>query len=183
MGKFFQSISKGHKAFIEQQKMYFVATAPLSSDGRINMSPKGLDSFRILGDNRVGYMDVTGSGNETSAHLLENQRFTIMFCSFDKQPLILRLYGKGEVILPDSEAWSKWSPNFKILPSTRQIMILTVDLVQTSCGFGVPTYEYIEDKDRHFKWAGDKDAGALEQYKIEKNFKSIDGLPTHLSKG
>ena len=163
--------------------MYFVATAPLSAEGHINMSPKGLDSFRILGDNKVGYMDVTGSGNETSAHILENQRLTVMFCSFDKQPLILRLYGKAEVILADSERWVEWSPYFDILPSTRQIMLLTVDLVQNSCGFGVPTYQYIEDKDRHFKWAGDKDSNALEQYKREKNFKSLDGLPTHLSKG
>ncbi|MFT6810633.1 MAG: hypothetical protein ACJA01_003878 [Saprospiraceae bacterium] len=182
MGKFFETLSSQHKSFIEEQKMYFVASAPLEGSGHINLSPKGLDSFRILGDNKVGYMDVTGSGNETSAHILENQRLTFMFCSFDKQPLILRLYGQGQVVLPDTESWKQWSPHFNILPSTRQLILMTVDMVQTSCGFGVPTYQFIEDKNIHFKWAGGKDIQALEDYKKEKNWESLDGLPTHLSK-
>ena len=100
MGKFFTNILDHHKAFIEKQKMFFVASAPLSADGRVNLSPKGMDSFRIFEDNRVAYMDIIGSGNETSAHILENGRITFMFCAFDGPPLILRLYGKGYAVLP-----------------------------------------------------------------------------------
>jgi len=181
MGKFFDTLSSQHKAFIEKQKMYFVATAPLAESGHINLSPKGLDSFRILGNNTVGYMDVIGSGNETSAHILENERMTFMFCSYDPQPLILRLYGRGEVVLPNSDSWEKRSGHFKILPSTRQLILMNVELVQTSCGYGVPTYKYIEDKEIHFKWSDGKDTEALEEYKKQKNWKSLDGLPTHLT--
>src|SRR5216683_14700 len=109
MGKVQESIQDHHQAFIEKQKMFFVATAPLSAEGHINLSPKGMDSFRVLSPTRVAYMDITGSGNETSAHILENGRITIMFCAFEGPPNILRLYGKGHSILPSSKEWQKLS--------------------------------------------------------------------------
>ena len=153
MGKFHDSIKPAHKTFIENQHIFFVATAPLSADGRVNLSPKGLDCFKILSDQQVAYMDLVSSGNETSAHTLENGRITIMFCSFDATPNILRLYGKGFAVLPGSEKWKTYAPHFQIYPSTRQLIVANIDLVQTSCGFGVPMYNYTGERDIHFEWA------------------------------
>lgn len=181
MGKFYQQIEPPHKAFISEQKLFFVATAPLSENGRINLSPKGLDSFRVLSENRVAYMDLISSGNETSAHTLENGRITFMFCAFDAKPNILRLYGKGFTVLPSSELWEEYAVYFTIYPSTRQIIVADIDLVQTSCGYGVPLYEYVGERDIHFKWADTKGAAGLKAYLNEKNLKSLDGLPTNLS--
>lgn len=180
MGKVTTSISPAHKAFIQEQHMFFVATAPLSSEGKTNLSPKGLDCFRVLDDNKVGYMDLIGSGNETSAHLLENGRITFMFCSFSGKPNILRLYGKGFVVLPGSELWEYYAKQFIIYPSTRQIIVAEIDLVQTSCGFGVPLYEYVGERDIHFEWAEKKGEEGLIQYMKDKNLRSLDGLPTDL---
>ncbi len=181
MGKFHEQIKPEHQAFIEKQHLFFVATAPLSEEGRINLSPKGLDAFRVLGPQQVAYMDLISSGNETSAHTLENGRITFMFCSFEGAPNILRLYGKGTVVLPGNPDWETYSPHFTIYPSTRQIIVATIDLVQTSCGFGVPLYEYLGDRDIHFDWANKKGAEGLQEYQEEKNRVSLDGLPTHLS--
>ena len=181
MGKFSNSITPAHKEFIENQHIFFVATAPLNSDGRVNLSPKGLDSFRVLGDNKVGYMDLISSGNETSAHILENGRITFMFCSFDKVPNILRLYGKGSTVLKDSEDWSVYSQHFTIYPSTRQIIIADIDLVQTSCGFGVPLFDYKGERDNHFLWAEKLGSEGLKNYIQDKNLKSLDDLPTKIS--
>lgn len=178
MGKFFNGIQSAHRAFIERQHLFFVGTAPLSGEGRINLSPKGLDSFRVLDENLAGYMDLIGSGNETSAHVLENGRITFMFCAFDGPPNILRLYGKGRAVLPGSEAWEKWSPHFPVYPSTRQLILAEIDLVQTSCGFGVPLYEYGGERDIHFDWAAKKGPDGLKEYIMEKNSVSLDGLPT-----
>jgi hypothetical protein len=180
MGKFSNSIQTAHKEFIKDQHLFFVATAPLSGNGRINLSPKGLDCFRVLDDNRVAYMDLISSGNETSAHTLENGRITFMFCSFTDKPNILRLYGKGFTVLPDSELWDLFSKDFIIYPSTRQIIVADIDLVQTSCGFGVPLFDYIGERDVHFEWAEKKGAEGLVQYMKEKNLKSLDSLPTNL---
>lgn len=180
MGKFSNSINTAHKEFIKDQHIFFVATAPLSGDGRVNLSPKGLDCFRVLGDNKVAYMDLISSGNETSAHTLENGRITFMFCSFSDKPNILRLYGKGFTVLPDSDLWDWYSKNFTIYPSTRQIIVADIDLVQTSCGFGVPMFEYMGDREIHFKWAEKKGADGLVQYMKEKNLKSLDSLPTDI---
>jgi hypothetical protein len=180
MGKFHDSIKPAHKELIEKQHIFFVATAPLSADGRVNLSPKGLDCFRVLSDNKVAYMDLISSGNETSAHTLENGRITIMFCSFEGAPNILRLYGKGFAVLPGTEEWSVYSPHFKIYPSTRQIIVADIDMVQTSCGFGVPLYDYAGERDIHFEWAEKKGADGLHEYILEKNLKSLDGLPTDL---
>jgi hypothetical protein len=178
MGKFFDHIEPHHKAFIEKQHIFFVATAPLSAEGRVNVSPKGLDAFRVLSENQVGYMDIISSGNETSAHTLENGRITIMLCSFEGNPNIMRLYGRGRTILPDSEEWATFAPHFNILPSTRQLMIADIDLVQTSCGFGVPLYDYAGERSIHFEWAEKKGQQGLETYLQEKNLVSLDGLDT-----
>ncbi|MBL7745372.1 MAG: pyridoxamine 5'-phosphate oxidase family protein [Chitinophagaceae bacterium] len=180
MGKLHDSIKPAHKEFIEKQHIFFVATAPLSAEGRINLSPKGLDCFKVLSEQKVAYMDLISSGNETSAHTRENGRITIMFCSFEGAPNILRLYGKGFAVLPDTDEWKEYSPHFKIYPSTRQIIVADIDLVQTSCGFGVPLYDFIGDRDIHFEWAEKKGADGLYDYIQQNNLKSLDGLPTDL---
>lgn len=181
MGKFHEKIKPAYKEFIENQHIFFVSTAPLSGDGRVNLSPKGLDCFRVLGENKVAYMDLISSGNETSAHTLENGRITFMFCSFDKEPLILRLYGKAYTVLKNTESWDEYAVNFKIYQSTRQIIVAEIDLVQTSCGFGVPFFEYKGERDIHFKWAEQKGEEGLKAYIQEKNLVSLDGLPTDIS--
>ncbi len=180
MGKFHDTIQDHHKAFIEQQKMFFVSTAPLGPEGHINLSPKGMDSFRVLSPARVAYMDIVGSGNETSAHILENGRITFMFCAFEGPPNILRLYGKGKTILPSDVEWPELSAHFKLHLATRQIIVAEIHKVQTSCGYSVPLYEYMEERVHADKWAENKGAEGLEKYKMEKNQISIDGLPTAL---
>jgi hypothetical protein len=180
MGKFPNSIEAHHKEFIERQHIFFVATAPLSAGGRINLSPKGLDCFRVLSESKVAYMDLISSGNETSAHTLENGRITLMFCSFEGNPNILRLYGKGFAVLRNAEQWNEYAPHFNIFPSTRQIIVADIDLVQTSCGFGVPLFDYVGERDKHFEWAERKGEEGLKEYVREKNLKSLDGLPTNL---
>jgi hypothetical protein len=181
MGKFSEKISAAHQEFIKKQHMFFVGTAPLSTEGRINVSPKGLDCFRVLSENEVAYMDLISSGNETSAHTLENGRITFMFCSFDEKPNILRLYGQGITVLPGSSAWEVYAPHFEIYPSTRQIIVAEIDLVQTSCGFGVPMYNFKGNRDLHFIWAEEKGEQGLDQYISDKNLISLDGLPTAIS--
>ncbi|SEW51041.1 pyridoxamine 5'-phosphate oxidase family protein [Chitinophaga arvensicola] len=180
MGKFFDEIKSTHQDFIAAQKMFFVASAPLSESGHVNLSPKGLDSFRVLSATRVAYLDIVGSGNETSAHLLENGRITFMFCAFDGPPNILRLYGKGYTVLPDDPEWPSLSEMFHLLPATRQIIVADIHKVQTSCGFGVPLYDYTGERDHAAKWAANKGPEGLEIYKAEKNLVSMDGLPTQL---
>lgn len=180
MGEFYQQISESQEAFIKKQQMYFVGTAPLSGDGHINVSPKGLDSFRVISPNQVAYLDVISSGNETSAHILENGRITIMFCSFDVKPLIMKLYGKGQTILPSNDKWNYYAPLFDVYESTRQIIVVDVELVQSSCGFGVPRYDFIEHRDIHFNWANQKGPAGLSKYIDDHNLTSLDGLPTAL---
>jgi hypothetical protein len=182
MAKFFDSIQEQHQAFIEKQKMFFVASAPLVANGHVNLSPKGIDSFKVLSASKVAYMDIIGSGNETSAHVLENGRITIMFCAFDGPPNILRLYGKGYTVLPGDEEWTALAPNFAILLATRQIIVADIHQVQTSCGFSVPYYSYEGERDQAYKWAINKGVDGLEAYKKEKNMLSMDGLPTALVK-
>ena len=178
MGKFSTAILPQHREFIEKQRMFFTATAPLSEAGHINLSPKGIDGFRVLSDNRVGYMDFIGSGNETAAHVLENGRITFMFCAFDGPPNILRLYGKGYPVLPGTSAWEEFAPHFNLYPHTRQIIVADIDLVQTSCGYGVPLYEHVGERRIMFDWAEKKGADGLAEYIREKNLVSLDGLPT-----
>ncbi len=182
MGQFFDHINQSHRDFISAQHMFFVGTAPLSKGGRVNISPKGLDAFRVLSDHKVGYMDLISSGNETSAHTLENGRITLMFCSFDRKPKILRLYGQGQAMLPDDPQWHSYADLFKILPSTRQIIVATIDLVQTSCGYGVPLYDFVSDRSIHHDWAAAKGEEGLKEYLLKNNLESLDGLPTDLLK-
>jgi hypothetical protein len=180
MGKFFDQLLDSHISFISKQKIFFTASAPLSREGHINLSPKGSDCFRVLGNNKVAYMDLIGSGNETSAHILENGRLTFMFCAFDGPPNILRLYCSGSTILPESDQWEELSKHFNLQLGTRQIILANVYEVQTSCGFSVPYYKYSGERDHAQKWATSKGAEGLELYKKQKNTLSLDNLPTPL---
>lgn len=181
MGKTTDQITEDHKSFISDQHLFFVSTAPLHPEGHINLSPKGLDSFRVLSETRVVYLDITGSGNETSAHILENSRITFMFCAFEDPPKILRLYGRGYTVLPGNKEWDELASNFTLPPSVRQFIVANIHKVQTSCGFGVPYYEYKGERDHSYKWAVNKGAEGIEIYKKEKNMVSMDGLPTAMS--
>jgi hypothetical protein len=183
MAKVHEAITPEIAGFIGRQHMFFVATAPLSEDGHVNLSPKGLDCFRVLGPQQVGYMDLIGSGNETAAHVLENGRITFMFCAFEGAPNILRLYGTGRVVLPEADEWPALAQVFSVFPSTRQIIVAEIERVQTSCGFGVPEYDYVGERDMHFKWASKKSAAELAEYQEKYNDRSIDGLPTPLGAG
>ncbi|MBE9179190.1 pyridoxamine 5'-phosphate oxidase family protein [Oculatella sp. LEGE 06141] len=178
MAKFYTELTDELEQFIAEQKLFFTATAP--SKGRVNLSPKGIDTFRCLDRNTVAYLDLTGSGNETAAHLKENGRMTIMFCSFSEQPLILRLYGLGKAIQPRSDEWQQVCPHFDLLPGKRQIVVLSVEAVQTSCGFGVPMYEFKQGRETLLTWAEKKGEDGILKYWQEKNQHSIDGLPTGL---
>lgn len=177
MAQFFDHLETKHQNFIKKQKMYFVASAP-SEGGRVNLSPKGLDTFRIINDTQVAYLDLSGSGNETAAHLLENGRLTFMFCSFDKQPLILRLYGKGRSIQKHSPEWGTTMLHFEELPGTRQVIVMDVESVQTSCGFAVPFYEFISERGTLVEYSEKKGEAGMVAYRKEKNHTSIDGLPS-----
>jgi hypothetical protein len=175
MGKVVECITPELKAFIEAQPLFFVATAPLSGEGHVNLSPKGLDCLRVLSPTRVAYLDLTGSGNETAAHLHENGRITLMFCAFAGPPRILRLYGAGEVLLPESAEWAEVSSAFPTYPGIRQVVRAEITRVQTSCGFAVPLMEYSGQRDTLLRWAEAK-GDALPAYRQEKNSRSIDGL-------
>lgn len=181
MGSFFNQIEVKQQSFIELQKMFFVATSPLSGDGHINLSPKGMDSFRVLSPNKVAYLDLVGSGNETSAHILENGRITFMFCAYDGPPNILRLYGKGRTVLPKDEEWNALAANFITPLGTRQIIVADIDMVQTSCGYSVPLYTYKGERNHADKWTQNKGQDGLEKYMKDKNQISLDGLPTALA--
>lgn len=176
MGKQYDAIPQNLIDFIKKQKMFFVATA--GSEGRVNLSPKGMDSLRVMDKNTVHWLNVTGSGNETAAHVLENQRMTIMFCAFEDTPMILRLYGKASMLQPKDAEWSQQIKNFPTLPGSRQIFTLNIDLVQSSCGMSVPFFDYKEERDQLNHWAKVKGEQGVEQYWAEKNALSLDGKPT-----
>ncbi|TNE43320.1 MAG: pyridoxamine 5'-phosphate oxidase family protein [Deltaproteobacteria bacterium] len=180
MAEFYDSLNERIQSFLKEQKLFFVATAP--SKGRINLSPKGMDTFRCLDQQTVGYLDVTGSGNETSAHLLDDGRMTLMFCSFTKKPWIIRLYGRGEVIQPGDASWDSSLAHFQHLPGTRQIILLHIESIQASCGYGVPVFEFVEERHTLVKWSEKKGEEGLQRYKEGNNVASIDGLPTHFAK-
>jgi hypothetical protein len=178
MAKLYDCITEDLQRFIEAQHLFFVATAPLSPTGHVNLSPKGLDSLRILSPQRVAYLDLTGSGNETSAHLRENGRITLMFCAFEAAPCILRLYGQGETVLPGTPEWDAIAPEFSPIAGMRQIIVADIDRVQTSCGNGVPLFDFVGQRDTMLKWAAKKGEAGLRDYWNQKNLVSIDGLPT-----
>jgi hypothetical protein len=180
MAKFYESITPQIQEFIAAQHMFFVASAPLSGEGHVNLSPKGHDCFRILSETQVAYMDLTGSGNETSAHVTEdgNGRITIMFCAFDGPPNIVRLFGKGRVVLPTDADWDSLIALFKPELGTRQIIVVDVHMAQTSCGYAVPFMDYVGERDTLDRWAEAKGEDGLVDYRREKNSRSIDKLPT-----
>jgi len=175
MAEFFDALNDDHVAFITKQPMFFVATA--AADGRINLSPKGYDAFRVLGPDRVAYLDLGGSGNETHAHLVADGRITIMFNNFANPALIMRLYGHGQPVLPQDEGWSELAAHFDILPGTRQIFDISVDTVQTSCGWGVPRMEMTAERETLVKYHRQADPDAWVE-KMSGRVQSIDGLPT-----
>ncbi len=179
MSQKFNALAPEHRDFIARQKIFFVASA--AQEGRVNVSPKGMASFAVLGDNRVAYLDCTGSGNETRAHLLVSPRLTLMFAAFDGDPLILRLYGQGRSFLRGSGEYGALLPHFEEMPGARQIVRLDVDLVQTSCGMAVPFFDYRAEREnlvRHWTRQGFE---GLRKYWTKKNMSSIDGLPTDLA--
>jgi hypothetical protein len=178
MAQQYGEISERLAKFIAAQHVFFVATA--ARGGRVNVSPKGLDGLRVLGPNRVVWLNGTGSGNETAAHLLDVNRMTLMFCSFERQPLILRLYGTAAEIQPDQPEWDELIGLFPPMLGARQIFDLSVDLVQTSCGYGVPFMEYADDRPLMAQWAEKKGPDGLAAYHRDKNLTSIDGFPTGL---
>ena len=182
MGKQFPSMLPEHMAFIRKQHLFFVGTAASSPDGHVNLSPKGYDTFRILSENQVAYLDLTGSGNETSAHIEENGRITVMFCAFEDPPNILRLYGTGTVLLPGDERWEELYSRFEPIAGARQIIVVDVHKVQTSCGYAVPFMSYEKERDTLQRWAEHKGEEGLASYWQEKNMHTIDGLPTPLGR-
>ncbi len=175
MADFFDALNDDHIAFIARQPMFFVATA--AADGRINLSPKGYDSFRVLAPDRVAYLDLGGSGNETHAHLVADGRITIMFNNFANPALIMRLYGTGRPVLPQDAGWDDLAAHFEILPGTRQIFDIRVDNVQTSCGWGVPRMEMQAERETLVKYHRQADPEAWMK-KTAGRVQSIDGLPT-----
>jgi len=164
------------KKFIEAQPMFFVATAPLAAEGHLNLSPKGLDAFRILGPKQVAYLDVTGSGIETVAHLKENGRIIFMFCAFQGPPKIVRLHGHGRVLEPSAPEFAAMATYFPAYPSARAIIVADITRVADSCGYGVPLMQFESARQQHFAWAGKKGAEGLKTYRKENNSRSIDGL-------
>ena len=177
MSKLHKNITPKLREFIEKQKIFFVATA--TADSRINLSPKGMDSLRVVNANRVVWLNVTGSGNETAAHVQENPRMTLMFTAFEGNPMILRLYGNSNAIHMDDADWQLLYPLFPEIPGARQIFDLNIDLVQTSCGFAVPLYDYVGEREQLNTWASKKGNDGLKEYWKEKNNISLDGKPTH----
>jgi hypothetical protein len=172
--EFFPALNADHRAFIAKQPVFFVATA--APGARVNLSPKGMDSFRVLGDRTVAYLDVAGSGNETNAHLLADGRITIMFCAFDNPALIFRIYGRGTPVLPQDDGWAALAPHFTLLPGTRQIFVIEIDQVQTSCGWGVPHMSFERERQTLSKFhLASSDTERFGKY--ARRTASIDGLP------
>lgn len=177
MGKLYEEITPKIREWISEQRIFFVATAPTSTAGLVNCSPKGLDTFRILGPKEVGYLDLTGSGIETAAHLNENGRIVLMFCAFSGPPKIVRFHGVGEYCPLGSARFAQATGNFPTVPGTRGIVRVRISRVSDSCGYSVPRLEFVEDRDTLVRWAESKGADGLKEYRESRNARSIDGLP------
>jgi hypothetical protein len=179
MGKRFTALEPGHAEFILKQRVFFTGSA--AREGRVNVSPKDGAALRVLGAKRVAYLDQTGSGNETAAHICALGRLTLMFCAFEGAPMILRLYGEGKVLARGSAAYGEvlYSAfDGQERPGSRQIVVLEIDLVLTSCGYGVPLFDYAGERSTLTRWAEAKGEVGLREYRREKNQFSLDGLPT-----
>lgn len=181
MGKKLEHITPELAEFIQQQKIFFVGTA--AEEGRVNISPKGTDTFRVLGENKIVWLNLTGSGNETAAHLLKNNRMTIMFCAFEGKPMILRLYGTAQIFHNRDEKFQEYFQLFLDFTGARQIIEMEVDLVQTSCGFAVPLMDFKEERTILNNWADKQGEEGIKKYWEEKNMKSIDGFETKILEG
>ncbi len=178
MGQQYSELSDKHIQFISSQKIFFVGTA--TAESRVNISPKGMGSFRVLSNSRVIWLNATGSGNETSAHVQLDPRLTIMFCAFEGEPLTRRIYGAAKVVHRKDPEWNDLLPLFNLLPGARQFFDLTIDLVQSSCGMAVPCYAYTGERELLSDWAIKKGDEGIKRYWEDKNQKSIDDLPTHI---
>jgi hypothetical protein len=178
MGKVLPHITDELRTLIARQHIFFVATAPSGADGHVNVSPKGhADTFAVLDETTVAYLDLTGSGVETIAHLRDNGRITLMFCTFDGQPDIVRLFGTGRVLVPGDAGYDEVAAAFPSRPGARAVIVVDVHRVSTSCGFAVPTYDYTGDRDLLHQWADARDDEKLRNYRATRNATSIDGLP------
>lgn len=177
MGRVYPELDERNAEFVRRQHVFFVATAPRADDGLVNLSPKGLDTFAVLDPRSVAYLDLVGSGIETVAHLRENGRIVLMFCSFEGPPRILRLHGSGEVIEPGDEPWDSLRAAFPQHRNARAIVRVRVRRVADSCGYGVPLYRYEGERKQLEQWAERRGAEGLEDYKSEHNRESLDGLP------
>src|SRR5262249_54126925 len=176
MGKAYDGIDHGLQDFIGRQHICLVGTGPTSPKGHLNVSPKGLDTFRILGPRSVAYLDLTGSGIETVAHLRENGRITLMFCAFEGRPTILRLHGRGRVVEPADGDWPGLIARFPEYPGARSVIVVEVERIADSCGYAVPLYQYKAERSQLLAWCDSKGPEGLESYKEQKNRVSIDGL-------
>lgn len=179
MGKQFDRIEDGHKVFIEAQHIFFTGSAAPS--GKVNISPKGMDSLRVMGPNRIAWLNLTGSGNETAGHLRQANRITLMWCGFEKRPIILRAYGTARCLHPHDDGWEDLATLFGPPLGARQIYDMTVEMVQTSCGYGVPYFDYAGERDTLVKWAEDKGPEGIAAYWRERNATTLDGLPTGIT--
>lgn len=177
MARTYESISAHAAEWIERQQMFFVATAPLAADGHVNVSPKGLDTMRLLDGHTVAYLDLTGSGAETAAHLRENGRVTLMWCAFEGPPRIVRVHGRGEYVALDDARIAGRFPDFR---GARGVVIVHADRISDSCGYSVPQYEFVGQRTRLTEWADHRSDEELDAYRAEKNARSIDGLPVEL---
>jgi len=177
MGKIFEQLDDALCEFLQSHAVFFAASAPSGDAGHINVSPKGLDSFRILGPTEVAYLDLLGSGIETVAHVRENGRIVLMFCAFSGPPRILRLWGRARVVEPEDPEYAGLQESFDSPVPARSIIVLKITRIQESCGYGVPVLEYTGDRQQLEKWGRQKSAGEIEAYKTENNARSIDGLP------
>jgi len=177
LGKLYDEITPELSEWIEQQKLFFVATAPLNEDGLLNCSPKGMDTFRIIGPRQVAYLDLTGSGIETIAHLRENGRIVFMFCAFEGRPLIVRLHGTGKAVAEGSSEFEELRSLFPDYAGARAIIVGDISRISDSCGYGVPTFDYNGERDTLVRWAESKGPEAVSQYQRENNIRSLDDLP------
>lgn len=181
MAKQFDRIEDDHRRFIEAQHMFFVGTA--GPDGHVNVSPKGMDALRVMGPNRILWRNLTGSGNETAGHLRQVNRMTLMWCSFEKRPLILRAYGTARTIHRLDDEWEALNGLFPEELHARQVYDMEVSLMQTSCGYAVPFMDFVEDRDTLTKWAEAQGPAAMPAYWRKKNALTLDGAPTGTPEG
>jgi hypothetical protein len=177
MGTIYPILDEAVTRFIQTQHVFFVATAPLDASGHVNVSPKGLDTLRILGPTTIAYLDLTGSGVETVAHVRENSRITLMFCAFAGPPKILRVYGHGRVVEPHDAEYPALQSHFPDFESARSVIVVEIDRIADSCGYGVPLLKYEQDRTQLPAWARNRGPERLKTYRQEKNNRSIDGLP------